>query len=373
MLRIGVDRRAIHWRDGTGVLRYRNTLSTALNALGATVEPLVDGNDSDARPVWADLPRIISGHVPVERAGAAWYAPDLYRLAHRHFSLTGTILDIVAADPPGVVHWSHPLPMQVVGAANLYTVHDLIPIETPELTGISRQRHARLLERLVEQAAHLVTVSETVRSRLCERLRLAEDRVTCCYAAVVHCVPGPLPAGLEKGRYLLALGRVESRKNIARLILAHRASGVSLPLVVAGPEGHWASQAERRHTQALLAESQVVHLGWQPEETATALLAGARALLMPSLAEGFGLPVIEAMMCGVPAMGAATGPAAEIAADGALLVDPANVDAIARGIARLHGDEAFRRELVARGYARARMFGIESFAARLLRLYERFM
>jgi glycosyltransferase involved in cell wall biosynthesis len=370
--RIAVDRRGIGWREGTGVARYRDTVSAALARLGATVSPIGDGGEGAAVPAWRDLPRTLSSCLRAARSGDGWQVADLYRLAQRHFSLTGSLLEVVVPDPPALVHWSHPLPIRLVGAANLYTVHDLIPLETPDLTGISATRHARLLARIVAAAAHIVTVSETVRAEVIERCGIGEDRVTCCYQAVEPGTPGTLPAGLEQGGYFLVLGRVEARKNIERLILAHRMAATDVPLVIAGPDGHWRSAAEARRVRALLEQPQVMRLAWQSPQSVAALLAGARALLMPSLTEGFGLPAIEAMRAGVPAMVSKIGAAAEIAGDAALTVDPHHVAEIAAGIARLDRDQMLRDRLIARGRARAATFDIESFAARLSRLYERF-
>ena len=371
-LRIAVDRRSIRWREGTGVARYRDTLSVALARLGAAVSPVRDGGEVAAMPAWRDLPRTISRRVHAEPLGDGWQVADLYRLAQRHFSLTGSLLDVIVADPPALMHWSHPLPIRLVGATNLYTVHDLIPLETPELSGVSANRYARLLGRIVAAAAHIVTVSETVRAAVIERCRIDEDQVTCCYQAVEPGPPGPLPAGLRHGGYFLVLGRVESRKNIERLILAHRIAATDASLVIAGPDGHWSSAAERRRVQALLEQPQIIRLAWQSPQDVAALVVGARALLMPSLSEGFGLPAIEAMRARVPAMVSAVGAAAEIAGDGALTVDPHDVEAIAVGITRLNRDEVLRDGLIARGAERAAAFDIESFAARLSRLYERF-
>jgi len=370
--RIAIDRRAVRWREGTGVARYRAGLADALTRLRVTVEPIGDGGDAAARPGWRDLPRVLDGQPVAQRDGAGWRVPDLYRLAQRRFTATGALLELTLPNPPAIVHWSHPMPIHVVGAANLYTVHDLIPLTDPDLTGIAERRYRRLLERLARVAAQLVTVSESVRADLRARFSLAEDQVSCCYQAVDPGPPGTLPAALVPGDYLLAIGRVESRKNIAALLDAHRRAATRLPLVIAGPEGHWRSASERRQVHMLMAGPDVIRLGWQDDATVSALIAGARALLMPSLAEGFGLPAVEAMALGVPALASATGAAAEIAGDGALLVDPHDGAALADAIRRIASDVPLRTRLIAQGHERAAQFTAESFAARLAALYERF-
>lgn len=370
--RIAIDRRTVRWSEGTGVARYCAGLADALSRLPVRVEPIGDGGDPSARPAWRDLHRILHGRPVASSQGQGWHCPDLYRLAQRRFTATGKLLELTLPDPPAIVHWSHPMPIHVAGAANLYTVHDLIPITDPDLTGIAQRRYRRLLERLAGVAAQFVTVSESVRADLRMRFSLTEDQVSCCYQAVDPGPPGLLPATLVHGDYLLAIGRVESRKNIAALLDAHRRAATGLPLVIAGPEGHWRSSSERRRAHALMNGPDVIRLNWQDDATVAAMIAGARALLMPSLAEGFGLPVVEAMALGVPALASATGAAAEIAGDGALLVDPYDAAALAAAIRRIVSDVPLRTCLIVQGHGRAAQFTAESFAARLAALYERF-
>ncbi|WP_066665248.1 MULTISPECIES: glycosyltransferase family 4 protein [unclassified Sphingomonas] len=372
MNRVAVDHRTARWREGTGVARYRAGLADALARVPLQVEPIGDGGDAAARPGWRDVRRMLHGRPAATRSEPGWLVPDLYRLAQRRFTAIGALTELALPDPPAIVHWSHPVPIHVVGAANLYTIHDLIPLTHPELTGIAPRRHRRLLKRLIGVTAQFVTVSETVRAELCAQLALPADRVSCCYQAVEPGSPGALPAGLASGAYLLVVGRVESRKNVEALLHAHRRAETGLPLVIAGPDGHWRDAGERRRVEILVAAPDVIRLGWQDDATIAALIAGARALLMPSLAEGFGLPVVEAMALGVPALASAHGAAAEIAGDAALLVDPQDAAALADAIRLIVRDAPLRTGLIAKGQGRAAQFTAESFAARLAALYERF-
>ncbi|OYW26277.1 MAG: hypothetical protein B7Z44_16525 [Caulobacter sp. 12-67-6] len=371
MNRIAVDRRAVRWRAGTGVARYRAGLADALARLPVAVEPIGDGGDAAARAGWCDVPRLLHGRVTATRADAGWLVPDLYRLAQRRFTVTGALTRLILPDRPAIVHWSHPMPIEVVGAANVYAVHDLIPLTDPALTGIRAERQRRLLDRLAEVAAQIVTVSETTATDLCRLIPHARDRVTCCYQAVDPGPRGAVPPGLVPGAYLLAIGRVESRKNIEALLRAHRHADTGLPLIIAGPDGHWRDAAERRRVEALMAAPDVIRIGWQDDATIAALIANACALLMPSLAEGFGLPVVEAMALGVPALASAGGAAAEIAGEAALLVDPHDPTALAAAVQRIATDADLRARLVAAGRRRADDFTPERFAARLAALYER--
>jgi glycosyltransferase involved in cell wall biosynthesis len=372
---VGFDRRRIGWAQGTGVHRFRDGLHTAIAGMAVAKLALTDAADEarsiqprrPAAPCPRDIrPRRIDGDTD------AWLFRDMFRRAQSRFTLTRQITEITLPDPPDIMHWSCPLPLHVRGAANIYTVHDLIPLEQAHLTSMSGPRLSRLLHQLLPRAAHVLTVSETVRGALSERFGIDRERITCCHEPVGPPVPGSaLPAPLAKGGYLLCLGRFEPRKNVARIIDAYLRTPVTLPLVFVGPDGDWPARREHRRVLEMIDRRRIIRLGWQHTAVVDALVTQCHALLMPSLAEGFGLPVIEAMRAGVPTMASCRGAGAEIAGHAALCVDPESVSEIAAGIASLTHDAVLRAELVRKGIERAAQFSPKVFGDRLSALYEK--
>jgi len=296
-----------------------------------------------------------------------WAATDVFREAQVFFRLHGRLMPVVCAEPPAVMHWTYPVPLYLRGARNLYTVHDLIPLTDPELTAIPGGRHRRLLDQIVDHAHGLVTVSETIRATVTAHLRCPPEFVTNTYQTALTPLQRdpPLPGGLRPGRYFVACGSVEPRKNLSALLAAHALSGVAAPLVVVGPAapGGEALEAEIRRAP------NVMRLPWQARPALIGLVRRARALLFPSLAEGFGLPIAEAMTLGAPVMTTDYGASAEIAGDAARLVAPRDPAAMARAIAELAADDALCARLRAAGFERARLFAPEAYRRRLRALY----
>ncbi len=365
---------------GTGVATYARVLANCLAAAGASPMVLDDG-PAPARPAlrragrWLsalyDGPRWAS-HAPpmtdrVQAAAEARRAVDVFREAQVFFNIHGRLLPIVCEAPPKVMHWTYPVPLYLQGAKNLYTVHDLIPIKHPDLTSISSARHERLLQGNRRCAVKFVTVSESVRWELRSYFACEDDRIVNTYQAVD--VPlqrdPPLPAGLSRGSYFLFCGTIERRKNLVRLIEAYQASQVGVPLVLVGPDGYGAAEI----MDAVAGVRRVIRLPWQSRDVLLALLRGARAVCFPTLAEGFGLPVAEAMTLGAPVLTSNRGALAEVAGEAALCVDPTDLIALARALRRLETDDRLRAELRAAGFVRARMFSLPVYAERLRLLY----
>jgi len=178
--------------------------------------------------------------------------------------------------------------------------------------------------------------------------------------------------GLDLFGYLLFYGALEPKKNVRRLIEAYLAAGVDVPLVIVLGEG-WQNEAEQR----LLAEqsangrgpARIRRLDYLDLASLIALIRGARAVVFPSLYEGFGLPVLEAMALGAPVVASREAALPEIAGDAALLVDPYDGEAIRRAIVTIVADADLRAELSRRGRQRAALFSLDRYRERVAALY----
>ncbi|WP_275499920.1 glycosyltransferase family 4 protein [Sphingomonas pollutisoli] len=364
-------------QSGTGVATYARVLAGCLESAGAVPLILDDGRHSDPRPRsriarWVSAARVSPRPaIALEPTGAPepmqWVARDVFREAQVFFNIHGRLLPVAFDRPPEVMHWTYPVPLYVVGGKNLYTIHDLIPITHPHLTPIPTARHSAILKAIARQAQGIVTVSEAVRDSVIDHLGVAPGKVTNTYQAIETPLQSdpPLPADLRSGRYFFFCGRVERRKNLAFLARAHAQSGSELPLVIVGPTVDGEEELEAELTDF----TGVRRLAWVPRNELIGMMRRARALLFPSLAEGFGLPIVEAMTLGCPVLASTGGAAAEVAGGAAMLIDPHDVAAMAQAIRRFERDDALCARLRTAGFNRGRNFTPELYARRLRALY----
>ncbi|MGE4011801.1 MAG: glycosyltransferase, partial [Alphaproteobacteria bacterium] len=177
-------------------------------------------------------------------------------------------------------------------------------------------------------------------------------------------------------------GALEPKKNVGRLIEAYLAAGIDTPLVIVAAEG-WKSDQELRllnedHIRyersigdLTLVRRKVMRFEYAPFPVLVSLIRGAKAVLFPSLYEGFGLPVLEAMQLETPVLTSDQGSLPEVAGDAALIVDPYNVRKMAEGIRELDGNGELRGNLRARGLKQVENFTTERYKARLQEMYRR--
>jgi glycosyltransferase involved in cell wall biosynthesis len=271
------------------------------------------------------------------------------------------------------------LPPRGTGAL-VTTVHDLIPLRLPGLVPARHRWVVRcLLGGALRRAARVIAVSETTRAELLARYRLPPARVAVVpEAAAAHFAP-PAPAAMAAvraryhlpGAYVLFVGLLEPKKNLGVLLravarLEQRGSWGETALVVAGAPGWGADPA--REVQALGLDGLVRFVGPVPDTDLPALYGGATAFAFPSLWEGFGLPVLEAMAAGAPVVASDRGALPEVTAGAALHVAPAP-EPLADALGQVLADPALRERLRAAGLARAAEFSWERTARETLAVY----
>jgi glycosyltransferase involved in cell wall biosynthesis len=323
-----------------------------------------------------------------------WNAQYLFQQAHAYFRVTGKPLTVRSARRPRLMHWTYPVPVRMPGTPNIYTMHDLVPLRLPYTTLDHKRRYFRLSRVLAKQAAHIVTVSENSRRDIINLLGVPEDRVTNTWQSVDiprRLAEAPMATvraevagsfGLEAGKYWLFFGAIEPKKNVGRMIQAFLASGAEGPLVIVGKKA-WKSEGELKllfddHVRFLVQEGQEIRrrhkimlLDYAPFRLLVSLIRGARAVLFPSLYEGFGLPALEAMLLGTPVVTSNTASMPEVVGDAALTVDPYDVSALVQAIQAVDRDPELRARLAAAGPRRAAQFSPERYAERLATLYAR--
>jgi len=245
--------------------------------------------------------------------------------------------------------------------AQVVTVHDLTLVTHAEWHEASKVWYfRRAMRQAVAVAERVLCVSAATARDATRYLGVPPERIDVtplgtdlapAPEAAVHDLRARL--GLD-GPYLLGLGTLEPRKDLPTLVRAFASLAGEIPhtLVLAGLAG-WGSGALAEAVAASGVADRVLLPGYVPEADKAALFTGADLFVYPSRYEGFGLPVLEAMACGVPVVTTTGGALPEVAGDGALLVDPGEPDLLAAAMARLLGGPAARARLVRRGQARA--------------------
>jgi len=370
-IRLATDARIATGRSGIATysraLRQAQlTLSTDVSLLDAHID-----QTSLARPRrWARA--LVPAGVHLATDKGVIIGNDVFRLAISWFDVHRRLLPLYVDGPVGIIHWSHPVPLRLVGWKNVYTIHDTIPLSSPELSRIPMSRYRRLLasiDKETKRGGAITTVSEAAKADLVDQANIDPAQIEVTGQSVLRALSDdtPLPDGLRADGYVLACGSVEARKNCLRLAEAHRRSGISLPLVFAGPAVGGQEDIERQLTQY----PNVIRLSDLTEPQMTTLLARANSLAMMSLAEGFGLPVIEAMALGTPVLGSSISAIMEVAGGAALLASPYDIDLLSRDLVRITSDEALRAKLTAAGFSNAERFTPQIFADKLSSLYRR--
>lgn len=267
-----------------------------------------------------------------------------------------------------ILHTPNYVLMPFEGPA-LATVHDLSWLSYPDAHPAERVRFLeRHLPETLARADLVLTDSEFIAAEIASRFALPRAKIRAIPLGV-DAAYRPRTAeeilatlarhGLAHSAYLLVVATLEPRKNLARLVRAYAALPTTTkarhPLVIVGGRG-WLNRELEETIAPLEAAGIVRRLGYVGEDELPQIYAGAHAFAFPSLYEGFGLPVLEAMASGVPVLTSNVSSLPEVAGDAALLVDPTDEESLRDGLARVLDDSAWRTHASARGIARSRAY-----------------
>jgi glycosyltransferase involved in cell wall biosynthesis len=291
----------------------------------------------------------------------------------------------MARQPPEVLFVpAHVLPL-VHPRSSVVTVHDLGYLTYPEAHPFLDRLYLDLSTRYNARAAsRVIADSQATRDDLVQHCGIEPDKITVVYPGCDETMqPVEDEATIEEvkarygigGDYVLYVGTLQPRKNLGRLLEAYAMvrqqaqRGETPGLVMAGRKG-WLYDQIFQQIVRLGLESEVILPGYMPQEDLPALLSGARLFVLPSLYEGFGLPVLEAMACGTPVLCSNVSSLPEVAGEAALLVDPLDTKGMAEALDRLLRDEGLRSQLVERGFRQVRRFSWERCARETLAVLE---
>jgi len=235
------------------------------------------------------------------------------------------------------------------GGMRTTTVYDLSPLHHPDwVAPLTRRMHGRKYAHAAKTSDLIFAISDYTAADLAETLGFPRERIPIAYPGVDERYTPDGPKAERDSPYVLAVATLEPRKNLSTLVAAHalvRRQRPDLELVVAGAPVQWAEQE--------LTGDGVTALGFVPDEQLPELYRGASVFAYPSLFEGFGIPVVEAMACGTPVVASAHESLDESCGDAAVRAEPTSAEAVAEGIERALAE---RERLVPLGVEHARRF-----------------
>lgn len=338
---------------GTGVARYVSGLTQALLEADSPHEFVLYAGTLRQRPFFTKL----SQETPWNKA--TWKIfPLPPKLAGYALNDTSIPFELLTG-PVDLIHasdWGQPS----AKAKMVTTVHDLVFVKYPEtVDSLILSTQTKRLNKIVASDSHIVADSVSTKNDLMEIYNVAASRIDVVYPGISSFYSPQSKSEIERvktkyslpDKYILSLGTQEPRKNIPRLVEAVR--GLDLPLVIVGKHG-WGDKTQT--------------LGFVPDSDLPSLYSGASVFVLPSLYEGFGFPIIEAMACGTPVVTSNLSSLPEIAGEAAILVNPLDSDSIRSGITTAI---ASHDTLRSRGLIQASKFNWADTAKHVLEIYEK--
>lgn len=428
-LHIGIDGFNLALPQGTGVATYARNLADTLVQLGHKIStvygapispkapPLLQevqfydylGGTKPAMPIYKQVKQYIdeaitapfglkASHIPftgkIERRRFNFNLPkdaeifnarNLFNVARAYFMRHNRFLELKMDNPPDVMHWTYPLPVKIKGIPNIYTIHDLVPLKLPYTTLDNKRYYYRLIKKCIEHSHRICTVSEKSKHDIEDMFPESIGSVLNTYQSVIMNESLTSQPESELARevrgifsltykdYFLFFGAIEPKKNVGRLIEAYLAARIDSPLIIAGAEA-WKSKEELKLYTSLAKtnpemQKKIHLLGYLPHPFLVKLIRGAKAVAFPSLYEGFGLPILEAMQLGTPTLCSEEGSLPEVAGQASVFVSPYSVDSIAKGLIRLQVDNNLQKDLAVKGRQQCHKFTPEVYQKRLAELY----
>jgi glycosyltransferase involved in cell wall biosynthesis len=289
----------------------------------------------------------------------------------------------VRRDRLDLFHTSY-YPVPRLDLPTVLTVYDLRLASMPETYSRARYIFLRsVIPRSLRRSDRIIAISNDTKNDLIRHFDVPSEKIAVSYCPVPYRFKriedrSLLASVREKyglpEEFILSVGKLEPRKNIDRLIEAYAVirKRTVIGLVVAGKsDPAFRGYFDRVRKRGI--EEGVVFTGYVDDHDLPALYSMARVFAYPSLHEGFGIPLLEAMACGTPVVTSDVSALPDVAGNAAVLVDPSSVESIAGGLARILGDDAFRARLVESGYERVRSFDAGSAAEAIVDLYKKIL
>jgi glycosyltransferase involved in cell wall biosynthesis len=286
-----------------------------------------------------------------------------------------------------VFHCTHLSPLTVANLPRVTTIHDIVPLIRPEL--VSNQLvlvFAELLKSNLRSSTKIIAVSQATKDDLVRYCQVPAEKITVVYEAA-RAEFQPVSAELARPilnkiglfsdkmdlPYFVFVGNIEPKKNVKRLLLAFQQFSLrdrrGCKLIMVGSAA-WGFDDVKDLMAEMIAAEILIHPGYLPTNQLPALFSHAQALMLPSLIEGFGLPVLEAMACGCPVITSDIPCIREIAGDAAIKVDPLSIEDICQAITTIADDESLRANLSQLGLAQNKLFSWKRCAQETLAVYQ---
>jgi glycosyltransferase involved in cell wall biosynthesis len=360
---------AVHHIAGLG--RYTQELMTALMATDFENEYVAFYNRPSEAKVDPPLDRI--PHLTTNLPTKPWRFSALLA----HFARISQDRMFPHVD---LFHATDHLLPRFSGVKSVFTLHDLVFCFYPETHKLlNRWFLTLMMPRFLKAADAVIAVSEHTKKDAIHMYGVHENKIKVIHEGVnagFRRRPADAVAAVRHryslpDRFILSVGTIEPRKNFTSLVEAYHALknlGTDCRLVIVGKRG-WLYEGFFRRLRELGLEDEVIFPGFVPDDDLPPLYSAADLFVFPSLYEGFGLPVLEAMACGTPVVTSNASSLPEVVGDAALLVDPNDVQALIRAMSAVLDDKDLRGELRAKGPRQAAKFSWENAAHETLAVY----